>query len=609
MAETATAGSLSPALKDVEPKRRRSLAPLKHVFPYLLRYPTRLAGAAVCLAIAALATLALPTAVRRMIDNGFGAADGSADPGFIDQYFTMLLVVAAILALSSAGRYYFVIWLGERVVTDLRHDVFDRLTRLSASFYDKTKSGELVSRLTADTTMIKSAAGATTSMALRNLVLLMGAIPGMVWTSPRLSAFVLIAIPLIVGPLIVWGRQVQQRSAQAQDTLAEATAYASESIQATRTVQAFANETLVTGRFGSAVERAFEAARSSFAARAVLIAFVIFMVFGSITGVLWVGASDVLAGRLTAGTLTQFLIFSVMAAGALAALSEVWSELLTAAGAAERLADLLETEPEVAAPAQPAALPRPARGTVAFENVSFSYPSRPELAVVTHLSFEVRKGETVAIVGASGAGKSTVFGLIGRFYDAQAGRVLVDGVDVSTVDPADLRARISLVPQDPVVFAASAADNIRFGRPDATDEEVREAARLARADGFIEALENGYETVVGERGQTLSGGQRQRVAIARAVLKDAPILLLDEATSSLDAESETLVQRALEELMVGRTTLVIAHRLATVLGADRILVMEAGHIVEEGTHRDLVARGGLYARLAKLQFDEERAAA
>ena len=588
-------------------RRKRSLAPLRHVFPYLLNYPGHVAGALACLLAAALATLTLPVAVRRMVDLGFGGP--GLDRSMVDGYFLALLAIAVVLALSSGGRYYFVIWLGERVVADLRRDVFARIAQLSASFFDTAKTGELVSRLTADTTQIKSVAGATASMALRNALLIAGSVAMMVWTSPRLSGFVLVAIPLIIVPLILFGRIVTRRSREAQDTLADATAYASEAIQSVRTVQAFTAEGGVTRRFAREVERAFDAARSSFSARAVLIAFVIFMVFGSITGVLWVGASDVMAGRLTAGTLTQFVIFSVMAAGALAALSEVWSELLQAAGAAERLAELMETEPDVSAPPAPLVLPEPARGTVEFQNVSFAYPARGDLPVLRDLSLSIRAGETVAVVGASGAGKSTLFQLILRFYDPDRGRVLVDGVDVARLDPAALRRRVALVPQDPVVFAASAAENIRFGRPEASDGEVEAAARLARADGFIRALEDGYETVVGERGQTLSGGQRQRVAIARAVLKDAPILLLDEATSALDAESEGLVQRALEELMVGRTTVVIAHRLATVLNADRILVMDGGRVVEEGTHGELVAQNGLYARLARLQFDEGRVAA
>jgi ATP-binding cassette subfamily B protein len=425
----------------------------------------------------------------------------------------------------------------------------------------------------------------------------------MVVTSPKLSGLVIAAIPVIVLPLVAFGRSVRRKSRQAQDTLAEATAYASEQIGAVRTLQAFTNEKLVTGRFAAAVDAAFEAARASVFARSFLTFFAIFMIFSSVVAVLWFGSRDVLAGTMSAGTLGQFLLYSVFAAGALGALSEVWSELSQAAGAAERLTEILAETPAIRSPVDPVPLPPTAKGAISFDDVSFSYPARPDRAAVHGLSFQVKPGETVAIVGPSGAGKSTVFSLILRFYDPESGRIVIDGVDVREADPAAVRQRIAIVPQDVTIFATSARDNIGFGRQGASDAEIEAAAKAALADEFIARLDKGYDSQVGERGVTLSGGQRQRIAIARAILRDAPILLLDEATSALDAESETLVQRALERLMRGRTTIVIAHRLATVLKADRILVMEGGRIVEEGTHQSLVAKGGIYARLAKLQFE------
>ena len=580
-------------------KSKAGIKPLARIFPYLLRYKGHVGGALAFLVLAAATTLALPLAVRRMIDNGFSAADTS----FINNYFAMLVVISAVLAISSAGRYYFVIWLGERVVSDLRQDVFSHITRLSSSFFDTAQTGEIVSRLTADTTQIKSAVGATASVALRNIVLVIGAITLMIYTSPRLSIIVLAAIPLILLPIIAFGRAVRRRSRYAQDTLAEATAYASESISSVRTLQSFSNQPLVSRKFSAAVENAFEAARKSVFARAILTAFAIFIIFSSVVAVLWFGAQDVLNGTMTAGTLGQFLLYSVLAAGALGALSEVWGELSLAAGAAERLTELLAEEPAVKAPENPVALPEPALGAVSFDKVSFAYPTRSDISTVKELSFKVSPGETVAIVGSSGAGKSTLFNLLQRFYDVDDGSITMDGVDLRKLDPNVLRRRMALVPQDTTIFATTVMENIRFGRPDATDEDVFRAADTALAREFIETMAEGFETSVGERGVTLSGGQRQRVAIARAVLKDTPVLLLDEATSALDAESETLVQQALDRLMENRTTIVIAHRLATVLKADRILVMDSGKIVEEGNHKSLVNKDGIYAKLARLQFD------
>jgi ATP-binding cassette subfamily B protein len=552
----------------------------------------------VSLTLAAVTTLALPLAVRRMIDHGFSSSDST----FIASYFAMLVVMAAVLAAASAGRYFFVITLGERVVADLRRDVFSHVTTLSPAFFDTTQSGEIVSRLAADATQVKSAVGATASVALRNLILGVGAVAMMVFTSPKLSSLVLVAIPVIVLPLIAFGRSVRRRSRQAQDMLAGATAYASEQIGAIRTLQSFTNEKLVTGRFAAAVENAFTAARASILARSLLTFIAIFLIFSSVVAVLWFGSHDVLVGAMSPGTLGQFLLYAVFAAGALGALSEVWGELALAAGAAERMTEILAEPPAIVAPQDPVALPA-ATGAIAFEKVSFAYPARPDRAAVHDLAFTVKPGETVAIVGPSGAGKSTVFSLIQRFYDPDAGIVRVDGVDLRRADPAVVRARIAIVPQDVAIFAASARDNIGFGRPDASDGEIEAAAKAALADEFIGRLAQGYDTQLGERGVMLSGGQRQRIAIARAILRDAPILLLDEATSALDAASEMLVQEALDHLMQGRTTLVVAHRLATVLKADRILVMEDGRIVEEGTHKSLVARGGVYAKLARLQFE------
>ena len=601
-----TARAIPPALDEAqhavvppaERQQSRRLKPLLSLLPYVARYRWQAIAALMALVIAAVTTLLVPIAVRRMIDFGFSRESAN----LIDSYFAVMIVIVAVLALASASRFYLVTTLGERIVADLREGVFGHLVSLSLAYFDEAKTGELVSRLTADTTQIKAAVGASVSIALRNSVLFIGAATMMVVTSPRLSAFVLAAIPVIVLPLYGFGRAVRRRSRWAQDMLADATAYASEIIGAVRVLQAFTNEAVINNRFGAAVERAFGAAQDSIKARAILTAIAIFLVFASVVVVLWVGAQDVLTGRMSAGRLSQFVLCAVFAAAGLGQLSEVWGELSQASGAAERLFEILNLRPAIVPPLRPIALPEPPRGEVAFVDVRFSYPARSASSALGGVSFVVRQGERVAIVGPSGAGKSTIFHLILRYYDPSSGVAKFDGVPLVDVDPLALRRRIALVPQEAIVFAASIRDNIRFGRPEASDPEVERAAELAHALEFISLLPEKFDTTVGERGVTLSGGERQRIAIARAILRGAPLLLLDEATSALDAESETLVRDALRRLMQGRTTLVIAHRLATVLSCDRILVMEAGRIVEEGSHQTLVAAGGLYARLARLQF-------
>jgi ATP-binding cassette, subfamily B, bacterial len=594
-------------LQPVKEGRRANLSALRPMLRFALNYRGRIAAAITALVLASMATLAVPLAVRRVIDYGFGE-DRSE---LISAYFGMLIVVVAVLALASAGRYYFVITLGERVVADVRAAVFRRLTTLDPAFFDVSRTGEIISRLTADTTQVKSAFGASISIALRNVVLLIGAVGLMIWTSPKLSALVVIALPLIVIPLVFSGRKVRKRSRIAQDRLADASAYAAEAVGAVRTMQAFGMERESAERFARAAEEAFDAARVSTKARAILTGTIIFLVSSSVVMVLWYGAQSVMSGEMTAGQLSQFVLYAVFAASSMGQLSEVYGELAQAAGSAERLGEILEALPAVTVPDDPLPLPEPPVGSLALENVRFSYPTTTDVSALRGLSLALAPGERVALVGPSGSGKSTVLQLLLRFYDPQEGRVLVDGVPVDRVDPQALRARMALVPQEPTIFGTTVLENIRYGRPDASEAEVRRAAELASAHGFISEMRDGYASQIGERGVTLSGGQRQRIAIARAILKDAPILLLDEATSALDAESEHAVQEALDRLMQGRTTLVIAHRLATVRSADRILVMEHGRIVEEGDHDTLVARNGLYARLARLQFSEagEREAA
>jgi ATP-binding cassette subfamily B protein len=578
----------------------RALAPL---LPYLARYKGRLAAALAALSVASAATLTVPLAVRRMIDHGF--SESSA--GLINSYFAAMIAIVAVLACASAARYYCVMTLGDRIVADLRSDLFRHLAHLDASFYDRTKSGELVSRLTADTLQMKSAFGSSASVALRNLFMFAGATAMMVLTSPKLSAFVLIAIPLIVLPLVASGRGVRRRSRRAQDVLADATNFAAENLAAVRIMQAFTAEMAASRKFAAAAEAAYVAARDATSARAILTGIAIFLAFSSVVVVLWLGARDVLAGAMSAGTLSQFVLYAVLGASALGQLSEVWSEISAAAGSAGRISELLAVEPRITSPRAPAAL-KASRGDIAFDRVNFAYRSGGDTRTLHSVSFHVAPGETVAIVGPSGAGKSTIFQLLMRFYDPQDGAILLDGTDIRALRVENVRRQIALVPQDSVAFGISVAENIAYGAEGISDAAIHQAATQAGADEFIRALPEGYATRLGERGSTLSGGQRQRLAIARAIVRNAPILLLDEATSSLDAESEALVQAALELLMRGRTTLVIAHRLATVLKADRILVMESGRIVEEGTHTSLVAAGGLYARLAKLQFETGRLA-
>lgn len=589
---------------DSTPEQKRvSLAPLKMLQPYILKSPWILAGALAALVLSAGAMLAVPMAVRRMIDFGFSTQDGQ----LIDQYFMMLILIGAVLAVASSSRYFLINWLGERVVADLRADVFRHLTRLGPSFFEVTQSGEVMSRLTADTTQIKAAAGTALSQLLRNAIMLIGALIMMIVTSPSLSTLVLIAIPVIVLPLVGIGRMVRKLSRNAQDELAKASAYASENLAAVRTMQAFRYEDVAADRFARAVDRSFDAARARMKARAALTALAILLVTSSIVCVLWFGSSSVISGEMTGGRLGQFVLYALFAAGALAELSEVWGEISQAAGSAERLAELLALEPAIKSPPNPKPLPDPAIGSLAFRGVTFAYRDDAETPVVRDIDFTIAPGETVALVGPSGAGKSTLFNLILRFFDPNKGAIELDGIDIKDAELSQLRARIALVPQDVALFADTVAENIAYGNSNVTRAEIEAAAKTAQAHDFIMALPNGYDTTIGERGITLSGGQRQRLAIARAVLKDAPILLLDEATSALDAENEALVQKALNDVMQGRTTLVIAHRLATVQGADKILVLENGQIVEFGTHADLLEKGGLYQRLADLQFDRDAA--
>ena len=582
--------------KDRAPSKR--VGALRGLAPFLRPYRTMTVLAGLALTLTAGVSLILPLAVRRVVD-GF-----NEDVALLDQYFGAALGIAALLAIGTAVRYYFVSRLGERVVADIRAAVFDRVLGLSPAFYEKLLTGEVLSRITTDTTLILSLIGSSVSVALRNLLMLLGGLVLLFLTSPKLTGLVLLIVPAVVVPIVVLGRRLRGLSRENQDVIAQSSHAAGEALGAVQTVQAFTHEALTRKGFADVTERAFDTATVRIRVRAWMTAIVIFLVFTGIVGVLWIGARDVRAGNMTPGELVQFVIYAVMVAGSVGALSEIWGEVQRAAGATERLVELLAAEDPVTDPARPKALPRPARGLIEFDDVTFRYPARPEVSALNGVSLTVRPGETVALVGPSGAGKTTILQLLMRFYDPQSGAVRLDGIDLRDLSRGDFRRALSLVPQDPVIFAASARENIRFGRPDASDAEVEDAARAAAAHDFITALPDGYDSYLGERGVMLSGGQRQRIAIARAILRDAPVLLLDEATSALDAESERAVQAAVERLAEGRTTLVVAHRLATVKRADRIVVFEAGRIAATGTHDELVAAGGLYARLARLQFTD-----
>lgn len=574
----------------------KNVSALKGLAPFVRPYRWMAAGAIVALIVTAGVSLILPVAVRRVVD-GFNQGGG-----LLDQYFEAALAIAAALAIGTGARYWLVTRFGERVVADIRKAVFDRVLSMSPAFFERILTGEIISRITTDTTLILSVIGSSVSVALRNLLLLIGGMVMLLVTSAKLTGLVLLLVPLVIVPIVVMGRRLRGLSRENQDWIAASSGAASEALLAAQTVQAFTHEALTRARFAEVTEKSFDAAARRISVRAIMTMIVILLVFAGVVGVLWIGARDVRAGEMTVGALVQFVIYAVLTAGSVGALSEIWGELQRAAGATERLMELLHAEDTVLDPATPLPMPRPVRGEIAFEDVHFHYPSRAGASALDGVSVTIPAGETVALVGPSGAGKTTMIQMILRFWDPQSGRILIDGTDIRTVARADYRRDIALVPQDPVIFAMSARENIRFGRPEASDAEVEAAARAAHAWEFLAELPEGLDTFVGERGVMLSGGQKQRIAIARAILRDAPILLLDEATSALDAASERDVQQAVDHLAQNRTTLIIAHRLATVKRAGRILVFDHGRIVAEGTHDELVAQNGLYAELARLQF-------